>query len=265
LFFNPDISVSDAEYDGHLPASVYNYIKLRNTTISGTQMKTKTYLAVAVSVGLLTTISLQAQLVVYDNLGTTALAGSSQPNASNPVFGDTLTLSQGGVLSSISASLFNSGSGGNTGSILTGTMLIRIYDNTVPYAGGVISNPLLGSQTVTWDFTGDGGLAAGYYATDTFDFSGLNLTLPQNILITQSFTLTSGDSIRNGFILFGDPTVGSSPATVYIESTTTAPGLYSFTGNPSQVGYTVNVVPEPSSFALAGLAAASLLVFRRRQ
>jgi hypothetical protein len=227
-------------------------------------MKTKTYLSLAVAVCLLAlALPSQAQLVVYDNLGTSATAGYSEANANNPTFGDQLTLSQGGVLSSISASLFNSTSGGNTGSILTGTMLIRIYDNTTAYSGGTITNPLLGSQTVTWDFTGDGGLAAGFYSTDTFDFSGLNLTVPQNILITQTFTLTTGTSTRNGFVLFGNSTAGSSPANVYIASSATAAGLYSFTGNPSQVGYTVQLVPEPSAFALAGLGALGLLIRRR--
>jgi len=228
-------------------------------------MKIKTYLSLAVTVCLLTlTLPSQAQLVVYDNLGTAATAGYSEANANNPTFGDQLTLSQGGVLSSISASLFNSTSGGNTGSILSGNMLIRIYDNTTAYTGGVIANNLLGSQTVTWDFTGGGGLAAGFFSTETFDFSGLNLTLPQNILITQTFTLTAGTSTRTGFVLFGNSTSGSSPANVYIQSSSTAAGLYSFTGNPSQVGYTVQLVPEPSAFALAGLGALGLLIRRRR-
>jgi len=226
-------------------------------------MNLKSLLSLAAVVCLLAANSSQAQIFVYDNLGTAATAAYSQANANNPVFGDQLTLSQGGVLSGIGASLYNSST--SAGSILTGTMLFRIYDNTVAYTGGVISNPLLGSTTVLWDFTADGGLPAGYYATDVFDLSALNLTLPQNILITQFFTQTSGTSTRNGFVLFSNPTVGSSPPDVYLESATTAAGLYTFTGNPGQIGYQVQLVPEPGMFALAGLGAASLLIFRRRR
>jgi hypothetical protein len=229
-------------------------------------MNLKSFLSLA-AVGCLlaATSSSQAQIFAYDNLSTPATAGYSELNANNPVFGDQLTLSQGGTLSTIGASLYNSTSGGNTGSILTGSMLFSIYDNTVPYAGGAITGSLLGSATVAWDFTAGGGLLPGFYAVDTFNLTSLNITIPQNILITQRFTLTGGTSTRNGFVLFSNPTIGSSPANVYISSTATPAGLYTFSGNPGQVGYQIQLVPEPTTFALAGLGAASLLLFRRRR
>ncbi len=211
-----------------------------------------------------TVTSSPAQIIAYDNLSTAALAGYSELNANNPIFGDSLTLSQSGHLSMFGVSLFNSTSGGNTGSILTGTMVVKFYDNTSPYAGGVLNNPLLGTASLSWDFTGGGGLPAGYFATDVFDLTSLDINLPQNILVTEQFTQTSGTSTRNGFVLFSDPVVGSSPNTVYIKSTGTPEGLYTFSGNPGQVGFYVEVVPEPSTLALAGLAAGSLLFFRRR-
>jgi len=199
------------------------------------------------------TVAVQAQTVVYDNLSTTATAGYSQPNVDLPVFGDSLTLAQPGVLTWFSASLYNSTSGGNSGSILTGTMEIKFYDNTVPYTGGAIANPLLATGIMPWDFTADGGLPAGYYATDEVDFSFLNVYLPQEVLVTQQFTMTDGTSTRNGLTLFSDPVTGSSPDTVYISSSTTPPDLYTFGGNPGQFGYRIEVVPEPTPYLAAGL------------
>lgn len=218
--------------------------------------------AVCALVALALAVPGQASVLVYDNLATTAVAGTSQPNSNNPVFGDSLTLLQGGLLESVGLSLYNSSSGGNTGIIQTGTMVVNFYDNTTPYTGGALSLPLLGTATLAWDFGADG-LPAGYYSAATFDVSALNINLTQNILITQQFTQTAGTSTRNGVILFGDPTTGSSPNTVYLKSASTAEGLYTYTGNPGQFGYAITLVPEPASVALAGLGLVALLRRRR--
>jgi PEP-CTERM motif len=214
-------------------------------------------------------LSAQAQTVVYENLTGSPLAGYSELNANNPIFGDALNLSQGGHLANVGLTLFNSSSGGNTGSILTGTMTLNIYNNSVPYAGGSLSasDPLIASVNLTWDFTGSGGLAPGFFSVGTFDLTSLNITVPQNIFVTQQFSLTSGTSTRNGVVLFPDPTIGSSPANVYISSSATPEGLYTFSGNPNQFGYHIDIqlVPEPASVALCGLGVAGLLIFRRRK
>jgi len=210
--------------------------------------------------------SSQAQTVVYDNLATAATAGYSDLNSNHPIFGDALNLTLGGTITAFGLSVYNSSSGGNTGSILAGTMTIDIYDNTTPYAGGPLSaEPLLGSATGTVSF--GTGLNPGFYTTVTFNLSSLNITVPQNIFVTQQFTETSGTSTRNGVVLFSNPTIGSSPANVYLNSPATPEGLYTFSSNPNQFGYHVEVatVPEPSSFALAGIAVAAAIIFRRRK
>jgi hypothetical protein len=185
--------------------------------------------------GLCLALTTHAQTVVYENLTGSPLAGYSEPNANNPIFGDALNLSH----------------------------------NTVPYAGGSLStsDPLIASVNLTWDFTDGGGLAPGFFSTGTFDLTSLNINVPQNIFVTQQFTETTGTSTRNGVVLFPDPTIGSSPANVYISSSATAEGLYTFSANPNQFGYHIDlqVVPEPTAVALAGLGASALLILRRRK
>jgi hypothetical protein len=233
-------------------------------------MNLRTQLILATALTLLAATSpSQAQFIAYENLGTPATAGYSEPNVNRPVFGDSLNLLAGGTVSTVGLSLFNSSSGGNTGSILTGTTLLSFYDNTAPYGGGILalSNPLIGTAILSWDFTAGGGLPAGFYSTATFDLTPLSILVPPHILLTQQFTETTGTSTRNGVVLFSNPTIGTSPSTVYIKSTATAEGLYTFTGNAGQFGYHIELtlVPEPSSLALLGVGAAAMLIFRRRK
>jgi len=215
----------------------------------------------------LVVVTAQAQVVTYENLSTPATVGYSEPMANNPIFGDALNMTQGGKLSSVGFALFNSTSGGNTGLILGGTMVIKFYDNSANYVSGPLSSlPLLGTATLNLDYSGDP-LPVGFYLTDSYDISGLNINVPQNIFVTQQFTMTSGTSTRNGIVLFSNPTVGSSPANIYISSAVTAEGLYTFANNPNQFGYHIEVavVPEPASLALVLLGGFGAAVLRRRR
>jgi len=141
-------------------------------------------------------------------------------------------------------------------------MVVKFYDNTVPYLGGALNNPLVGSATVTWDFTAIGGLTPGHYSPNFYDMTSFNINLPQHILVTQQFTETSGTSIRNGAALLSNPTTGTSPNNVYLKTSAIAEGLYPVSGNPGQFGFHIEIVPEPSIFALAGMA---MLIIRRKQ
>jgi len=234
-------------------------------------MKVTMKLRILLLAALCLALTAKAQTVVYENISNpnSALAGYSEPNANNPIFGDALNLTQGGTLSHVGLTLFNSTLGGNTGAILSGNMTLNLYNNTVPYTGvGSLSasDPLIASVLLTWTFSGSG-LEPGFFSIGTFDLTSLNITVPQNIFVTQQFTLTSGTSINNGVVLFPNPSIGSSPANVYISSSATPEGLYTFSGgNPNQFGYHIDIqiVPEPTSLVLAGLGASALLIFRRR-
>jgi hypothetical protein len=221
---------------------------------------------VSVLLGLCLAFAAKAQTLVYDNLSTAPIVGYGDLNANNPIFGDSLNLTQGGHLSVLGLTLFNPNNPDNLGTVLlTGSMVVKFYDNTVPYAGGALNNPLLGTATLTWDFTGFGGLHPGQFSPNYYDLTSLNINLTQHILITQQFTQTSGTSIRNGVAIYSNPTTGTSPNTVYLNSAADPEGLYTLNPFPGQFGYHIQVVPEPTALALAGLGAFALLVIRRRK
>jgi len=194
-----------------------------------------------------------SSVLVYDNLSAAAAAGYWLQNSEQPVFGDSMTLTQGGPLAEVGLSLYNSSS--SAGNILAGNMQVSIYDNTIPYVGGVLNNPLLGTANFSLDFSGSGGLLPGYYTTGVFDVSSLGILLPTEILVTQFFSQTQGTANGNGVVIFAGPVVGTSWDDFYLK-TTTQEGLYWFGGPPApvaQIGYSISIVPEPTPFLAAGL------------
>src|SRR5262245_48581186 len=131
----------------------------------------KRLLAVLSFLQLVVASSYSQPTTVYDSLGAgSTSSGYTELSGNNAVMGDSLTLASAGTLANFGLTIFNSPS--STGSILTGTTTVNFYDNTVPYTGGPISNPLLGTAFVSWDFTASGGLPSGQARTKTVDLSG---------------------------------------------------------------------------------------------
>jgi len=126
---------------------------------------------------------------------------------------------------------------------------------------------LLGSAILSWDLTSipGGGLPVGGYALGYEDLSASNINLTQDIFVTQQYTQLTGTSTRNGVVILGNSVVpgSSSPATVYLKSTATAEGLYSFGGTSNQFAYYVDIVPEPASCGLVAVGVVGMLLRRR--
>jgi len=203
---------------------------------------TRKRLLAVLSLLLLANLSGYGQITtVYDSLSTAVTAGTARASSENPIYGDTLTLSAGGTLANFGLTLYNSST--STGSITNGTTTINFYDNTTPYTSGNINNPLLGTAVVNWVYIGGDSLDPGFLDLQTVDLSGLNIVLPQNVLVTQQFTQNSGNSTRWGVALMSAPVVGSSPNTAFISSSALSAGLYTFGTNPGQVGYQIDVSP----------------------
>lgn len=209
------------------------------------------------------TVPASAQ-VAYSNFGTNLQSGVGDANDPRPIIGDSLTLAKGGTLSTFGCAVSNMPYPGNAGSVLAGTMVVKFYDNTIPYVAGDLSlQPLLGSATLNWDFTGLGGMPVGTYFPQQFDMSSFNITLPTEVLVTQQFTMTAGTSTRQGSVFLSAPTVGSSSNKVYMKSASVPEGLYNSPPSGAQVAYHIEVVPAPGAATLLGVA--GLLAARRRR
>lgn len=186
----------------------------------------------------------RSTITVYDN--TTILGATSSTNLAF-VWGDNAMMTSGGTLEDFALTIFNSAS--SAGTLLTATVLVDYYDNTVPaspvWVGGF-------NGTVSWA----GGLGLGFYSV--VSWTGLStlstpIELPANVVVTQQITAKTGAANRLGIIRAYPPTVGTSPAGYYQNGTwTTTEGAY----------YKIGIIPEPTSLALLGLGALTLL--RRR-
>jgi hypothetical protein len=199
-------------------------------------------------------------------------SGSSWAKATsgNRTTGDYITPTAGGTLSDFSCAFFNSTSGGNTGTVTSGTVTVtfNLFDTT----NGLITSTI-GGFVGSFDFSSSP-LAAGYYTT--LNYTGLEgLTTPivlpagTDLLVTQQYT-TVGTSTRQGTIYGGAATVGFSAfdatsGTFYQSGTGTAAGYYAFASPINNLYLTVGTIAVPEPTAMGLLPVAGLLLGRRRK
>ncbi len=214
-------------------------------------------------------VASQAQaVIVYDNLtAPSAVAASTSSLDLNQIWGDSVTLTSGGILDSFSFTIFNSTNGGaNTNSILTATVQCLFFDNTVPYTTGDLQTtlPFFGGFNGNVNF--GTGLAPGFFSVVTFNnLAALNITVGQNLFITQQVTASTGGSTRMGVVTFNPDTVGTGTSGSFYRQTGATEGLVNFGAGTTtnNIGYRVDVVPEPTS--MIALAAGAAFIARRRR
>jgi len=136
------------------------------------------------------------------------------------------------------------------------------YGASTATAGSLVAVSTAPARLRASTTTAPGTWSAGGFRTLTgFDFGAGSVNLQIRVWdINDGGTFEQALARPNGPAGF----VGTSQMFLYlIPSSSGAPG-----GDfvmKSYVGFDVNIVPEPSSFALAGLGAAALLIFRRRK
>lgn len=198
----------------------------------------------------------------YDNSTTAVAAGFSSTDLASQ-WGDTLNLGGGwtpykGVVQDNVMSIFNSGS--SAGALLTATIGVDFYRaSNGSFIGGYVSGAVSFGT----------GLAPGFFTTVSITgIEGLGIDLDEgSVYMIQRIVTKTGTASRMGVVIAGNPTVGTSPNTMYISSTTVgAPGFYTVSsggvptsGNPL---YKV-VLPAPGAAALLGLG--GLMATRRRR
>ncbi len=176
----------------------------------------------------------QVNSVIYDNsTAATSLAFSSTDLTMT--WGDEVTTTGVGTLSSFKWSVFNSGTSGGT---LTGASFnLGFYD-----LDGAVS---LGSYSGSVTFTT--ALGKGFYSVVTStNLDPLNINLSStHLLITQKVASKTGTATRLGIVSLSPVTTGSSPAYFYESGAATAAGYYSSASGSVNPIYYVEVAPPP--------------------
>jgi len=138
---------------------------------------------------------------------------------------------------------------------------------TLQLMGGTSAGSLVVQTTIVGDLNANVGLVDGRFANRNFTMVGVagGATAFLQILIfdTAAGSFAAASAPASGF-RYGSTDIftvvtgsfANNPITAHI-----APSLSTWADGP----VVVNPVPEPSSMALAGLGAASLLIFRRRK
>jgi hypothetical protein len=176
------------------------------------------------------------------------------PNVSAPVYIDVVGSGTNGAASgaTVRAALLGGSTSGTPASASTaGTLALLVSPSTPATWATFRTGTLAGFVAVGTDSARNSGLAYG--STGLFQMVAWEGT--QDTWAAAYAAWQSGQ-IRAGFSNPIQSAVTTGPTDLAV------PALQGL--NPFAIGFNV-VVPEPSSFALAGLGAAALLIFRRRK
>jgi hypothetical protein len=171
--------------------------------------------------------------IVYDNTASPANFGVSSTDLAS-VWGDELVLLSGGPLTDHTFSIFNSGS--SAGPLTTCTATISFYD--------AITTTFLGGYNVNLNF--GAGLPQGFFTLVAINgLGGLGINLTNDVIETQTLSAVVG-ATRLGIASLNPPTVGASPASMFINSLTIGPaGFYTFGNGPANPGNQITVDLTP--------------------
>lgn len=176
---------------------------------------------------------------IYDNTSGAANFGFSSTDLASQ-WGDELFTVGTGLLSTHKFTLFNAGS--SAGPLLTATVSVSFID-------AVTSAPL-GSYSTNINF--GAGLSPGFFSIVTV--TGLDPLLivlnTTDIITLQQVTAKTGTANRLGIASMTPFVIGSSPISMYINSSTVGPPGFYNVGNPPQPanpGYFIAVNPPPVS------------------
>jgi hypothetical protein len=110
-----------------------------------------------------------------------------------------------------------------------------------------VSALLIGGYTTNVNF--DAGLPIGFYSLVTVpSLDPLLINLPTNVIVLQTVLGKTGAANRLGVVSLDPVTVGSSPTSMYIASSTIGggvPGFYTFATGPANAGYQVAIAQPP--------------------
>ena len=172
---------------------------------------------------------------VYNNIASPALFAVSSTDLAS-VWGDELFTTSIGTLEENNFTVYNSGS--SAGPLLTATVVVQFFN--------FVTSANLGGYSTNINF--GAGLPVGFFSTiSVVNLSSLAINLNvTDIVVTQTVTARTGTANRLGVVSLSPPTVGTSPTSMFVSSSTIGGGVagfYTFQNGPADPGYRVAVNP----------------------